>query len=203
VHESLARRAARIVSAVALIALALTVAPPASAQSLFQGALDPPLPAPSPSPFPISLPTPEPSPVPSLSASQLALPHPGLTLTPAPLLRPDVKVVSLGVIHLAGGSGAYAFRVTNVGQGSATAVKTTRQAVVRRKSDKTWVRTEVHTSNDGPLKPGQDLTVDVPCPANQRQYCDVGGVLAEVVGSPEDADPSNNHAPTFEDIRGT
>jgi hypothetical protein len=107
------------------------------------------------------------------------------------------------VIRGGAGIDVYAFRVKNIGQGSATAVKTTRQAVVKRKSDKSWVRTEVHTTNDGPLKPGQELVVEVPCPANQRQYCDVGGVLAEVVDSPEDLDTSNNYTPTFEDIKGS
>ena len=44
--------------------------------------------------------------------------------------------------------------------------------------------------------------VEVVCPATDKQYCDVGGVLADVVGTPDDADPSNNHMTEFGDIKG-
>jgi hypothetical protein len=185
----LARRATSVVGALALLATVMIVPPVASAQSLFQGALDPIAPLPSPSPSP------------SLTASQLALSSPTPVPTPVVPLRPDIKVMSLGVIRGVGGSDAYAFRVQNVGQGGAAEVKLTRQVVVKRTSDKTWVRTEVHTTNDGPLKPGQELTVEVPCSATDRQYCDVGGVLADVVGPTEDADTANNYIPTFENIK--
>jgi hypothetical protein len=102
----------------------------------------------------------------------------------------------------ASGSAAYSFQVKNVGQGSASEVKITRQAVVRRRGEKTWVRTEVSTYiHQGGLRPGQELVVEVTCPATDKQFCDLGGVLADVVGTPLDADPSNNHMVELSDIK--
>lgn len=211
-YGTLARRAALAVSA--LIALVDLVSGPttASANSLFQGAVASPSPSPTPVAGPAGVAWPgsaprgvswsagvqQPDPVWSGGAQPPTAPSP--TSSPLP---PDVKVTSLGIVRGAAGVEAYAFQVTNVGKGSASELKITRQAVVKRKGQRSWVRTEVSTSTHaGGLRPGQELVVEVTCPASDKQYCDVGGVLADVVGTPADADPSNNHMTEFGDIKG-
>jgi hypothetical protein len=212
VYGSLARRAVLIVSAVAALASVALGPSTASADSLFQGAVTAPSPTPSQATWPSAAnpflpppPSPGPTqdPLPYFTApAQAALPPVAASPPPLAPLPPDVKVTSLGIARGASGGEAYTFQVKNVGQGSASEVKITRQAVVRRKGEKTWVRTEVSTyTHQGGLRPGQELVVEVTCPATDKQFCDLGGVLADVVGTPADANPSNNHMVELGDIK--
>ena len=75
--------------------------------------------------------------------------------------------------------------------------------VVVKRNDGKFVRTDVlPASHEVSLRPGQAITVELPCAAGQHQYCDVAVVQVEVSGPEQDADPTNNQATIFDDIRG-
>lgn len=183
-HRSLAHRVAVACGALLLTVTVLSRPATASAQILPGGLFDPASPTPTP--------------------TELHQPGPTLTTAASTEYRqPDLKVTALGVARHDGGTEAYAFSVRNVGQAAAPGFTITQNSVVKRAGDKKFIRTDTSTAEHAaPLRPGQEVTVEVPCTATQHQYCDVGVVQVDLVSSEQDADPTNNHATAVDDIPG-